>query len=364
MIRLKDVAARAGVSLMTVSKVLRDAPDVSPATKSRIRWLVQEMGYVPDALARGLRTRRTKLLGVVVPSVGHPVAGDVVGAIENRVHELGYDLLLAQSQDNPQREDVCLRRLLSRRVDGLFIHPIYRLAPTAAVWDELLKSGTPVVLLGPSAPFCAGFTGVETDDVLAGYHVAQHLIRLGHERIAFFAGPPAAPWAQELFAGYRRALREAGLPLDDRLVFSAGVRMEDGQRSAVQMLSEGAAPTAIQTVSDDVALGVATVLWERGLRLPEDLSLAGYGDLYPAEWMRVSLTTVRLPRSALGAAAVEAMERLLGGEKVESRRLPGELCIRGSTAGPARARRAARPTRPADPVVDQGGNPPGLTPGR
>ncbi len=358
MIRLKDVAARAGVSLMTVSKVLRDAPDVSPATKSRIRRLVQEMGYVPNALARGLRTRRTRLLGLVVPAVAHPVIGEMVQTIETRVHELGYDLLLAQSQDNPQREDMCLRRLLSRRVDGLFIYPVYRLAPTATVWEELLKSGTPAVLLGPGAPFCAGFPGVETDDALAGYLVAQHLIRLGHKRIAFFAGPPAAPWAQELFAGYRRALREANLPLDDRLVFSAGVRLEDGQRSAAQMLSEGAAPTAIQTVSDQAALGVATVLWERGLRIPEDVSLAGYGDLYPAEWMRVSLTTVRLPRSALAAAAAEAMERWLGGEKVETRRLPGELCIRGSTARPTRAPRATRPLRPADPVVDQGDNSP------
>src|ERR1051326_6963000 len=122
MIRLKDIAAKAGVSLMTVSKVLRDAPDVSQATKSRVRQISEEMGYVPDALAQGLRTRRTKLFGLILPSVTHPSLGPVAVAIEDRAQELGYDLLLAQTQEDPQREETSIRRLLSRRVDGLFLY--------------------------------------------------------------------------------------------------------------------------------------------------------------------------------------------------------------------------------------------------
>jgi LacI family transcriptional regulator len=340
MIRLKDVAARAGVSLMTVSKVLRDAPDVSPVTKARIRQLAEEMGYVPDALARGLRTRRTRLLGLVLPSVTHPLLGQAVLALENRAHDLGYDLLMAQTQDDPQREEVCIRRLLSRRIDGLFAYPVYRLAPTAPVYEELLKSGTPTILLGHRTPFCDAFPSIETDDALASYQICQHLIHLGHQHIAFFAGPPAAPWAQEQFEGYRRALREAELPIEDRLIFSAGTSIEDGQKAAVQMLGESTGATAIQTVSDLVALGVASILWKQGLRIPEDVSLAGYGNNLAAEYLRVPLTTVQQPKYGIGLAAAEAMERLLAGEVLESKRLPGELIIRASTAAPFRNGRA------------------------
>lgn len=334
MVRLKDVAARAGVSLMTVSKVMRDASDVAQITKSRIRRLADEMGYVPDALARGLRTRRTRLLGLVLPSLAHPVLSQAAMAIEDHAHECGYDLLIAQTQDHPQREQVCIRRLLSRRIDGLFLSPVYRLAPAAPIYEELLKSATPTVLLGHRSPFCSGFPSIETDDVLASYQLTQHLIQLGHRKIAFFAGPPAAPWAQERFEGYRKALREAQIPIQDDLIFTAGGTIEDGQKAAVQLLNESTQATAVQTVSDLVAIGVANVFWRQGLSIPDDLSLAGFGDHTAAEHCRVPLTTIRMPRTAMGIAATECMARLFRGETVESRRLASELVVRGSTAPP------------------------------
>ena len=126
MVRLKDIAQVVGVSVMTVSKALRDEPDVSAATKARIKALAQQMGYVPDSSAQGLRTKTTKLLGLVIPATTNPIYARMVFAIEERAHELGYDVLLAQTENKPEREDACLRRLLSRRVDGLFITPVYR----------------------------------------------------------------------------------------------------------------------------------------------------------------------------------------------------------------------------------------------
>src|SRR6266478_6318796 len=121
MVRLKDIAERAGVSVMTVSKALRDAPDVSAATKSRIKLLAQQLGYVPDSSAQGLRTRTTHLFGVVVSALSSPIFSRVVLAIEERAHALGYEVLIAQTLDLPDREESCLRRFLARRVDGLFI---------------------------------------------------------------------------------------------------------------------------------------------------------------------------------------------------------------------------------------------------
>src|ERR671924_1196359 len=139
MIRLKDIAEKAGVSVMTVSKVMRDAPDISSATKSRIRALAQQMGYVPDSLAQGLRTRTTKLFGLAVSSMTNPIFARVVMAIEERAYELGYDVILSHTLNLPEREDAAIRRLLSRRVDGLFITPVYRMAPTAAAYQDLQR---------------------------------------------------------------------------------------------------------------------------------------------------------------------------------------------------------------------------------
>ena len=131
MVRLKDIAERASVSVMTVSKALRDEPDVSVATKARIKLLAQQMGYVPDSTAQGLRTRTTKLFGMLIPSTTDPVYARVVLALEERAHELGYDVLLMHTLNSTEREDACIRRLLSRRADGIFIAPVYRMEPEA-----------------------------------------------------------------------------------------------------------------------------------------------------------------------------------------------------------------------------------------
>src|SRR6185369_993335 len=157
MVRLKDIATRTGVSIMTVSKALRDASDVSAATKVRIKQVAQQMGYVPDSTAQGLRARSSKLFGLVISSSTNPIFARIVSAIEERAHELGYDILLTHSHNLVPREEACIRRLLSRRVDGLFISPVYRLEPDARVYQELITRRTPVVLLGSPALFCDGF---------------------------------------------------------------------------------------------------------------------------------------------------------------------------------------------------------------
>ena len=193
MVRLKDIAERVGVSIMTVSKALRDEPDVSAGTKGRIKLVAEEMGYVPDSSAQGLRTRTTKLFGLVISATTNPIFARTVFAIEERAHELGYDVLLAQTLNLPEREEVCIRRLLSRRVNGLFLSPVYRMEPEARIYQELRARQTPVVLLGPPSPFCSGFVSVQIEELAASYLVTQHLLKLGHRKIAFLTGPSAAP---------------------------------------------------------------------------------------------------------------------------------------------------------------------------
>ncbi len=334
MVRLKDIAQLAGVSVMTVSKALRNEPDVSAETQAKIKLLALQMGYVPDSSAQGLRTKTTKLFGLVIPATTNPVYARMVFAIEERAYELGYDVLFAQTLNQPEREEACLRRLLSRRVDGLFITPVYRFEAEARIYQEIVARKIPTVLLGPPAPFCRNFPSIEIEETAASFNVTRHLIELGHKRIAYFTGPPATPWAHERFEGYRRAHREAGLEVDDKLVFAAGSTLEDGGKAALQMLNEGCHPTAVQTVSDPVAIGCAEMLLQQGLKIPGDISVAGFGNILAAEFYRVPLTTVSQPKFRFGIAAVETMMTLIRGEKAASRRLPAELVLRQSTAAP------------------------------
>ena len=334
MVRLKDIAQQARVSMMTVSKALRDEPDISAATKSRIKLLAQQMGYVPDSTAQGLRTKTTKLFGLVIPSITNPIYARIVFAIEERAHELGYDILLAHTHNMPLREEACIRRLLSRRVDGLFISPVYRYEAGARIYQEVLARKIPTVLLGPPAPFCKSFPSVEVEELAASQSATQHLLKLGHKRIAYLTGPPTAPWALDRFEGYRHALREAGLEVDDDLVFQAGSTIEEGMKAASQMLAESCNATAVQATNDLVAIGCAEVLLSKGLRIPEDISIVGFGNVLMAEHFCVPLTTLRQPKFRLANAAMDAMVNLLHGKPIEVKKLPAELIERKSTAPP------------------------------
>jgi DNA-binding LacI/PurR family transcriptional regulator len=336
MIRLKDIALRAGVSVMTVSKALRDAPDISAQTKARLKQIANELGYVPDSMAQSLRNRTTRLFGLVVSAMTNPIFARVVMAIEERACELGYDIILAHSLNLAEREEACVRRLLARRVDGLFLTPVYRMGPQAAVYEELRQRGTPTVLLGHLAPFCQGFVNVETDDLNASAAATRHLLELGHRRIAFLGGPAFAPWAQERFEGHRRALREANIEVEDKLIFNAGGTIEDGTKAALQLMQERPQATAVQACNDLVAIGAAEAFLAQGLKLPEDLSLVGHGNVLVSEHFRVPLTTIRQPKLRLGAAAMDSMQKLLKGERPGNKRLPAELVIRASTGAPGK----------------------------
>lgn len=317
---------------MTVSKVLRDADDISAATKVRVRQIADRMGYVPDAAARGLRTRSSRLIGLVVPSTTHPLFARTVMGIEEQAHALGYELVLAQTLNQPEREQECLRRLLARRVDGLLISPVYRLTSTAPLYDAVTQRKIPTVILGQRSLFCARFLNIESDDLAASSTATQHLIGLGHRRIGFFTGPVSSPAAQERYEGYRRALREAQVECDERLVFNAGSTIEEGETAALQFIQENPQATAIQCFNDLVATGLCRALRRQGIRVPGDISVVGYGNFLLAEYGPIPLTTLHQPKHSLGAGAVELLLKLIQGEPAESRRLPAQLVIRESTA--------------------------------
>jgi DNA-binding LacI/PurR family transcriptional regulator len=333
-VRLKDIAAAAGVSVMTVSKAMRNAPDISANTKTRIKMLAQQMGYVPDSAAQGLRSRTTRLLGLLLPTIVNPVYARMVSAIEESAHEMGYDLIIAHTLNIQEREEACIRRLLARRVDGLFVVPVYRLEPTAQIYTELFNRRVPTVILGQRAPFCANFVNVEGDDLQGSYAMTKHLLELGHKHIAFLAGAMTSPNAHERLEGYRKALREVNIEPDDKLIFAAGSTIEEGEKAALQLINESTHVTAIQAVNDMVAIGAANTFLRQGARIPEDISITGFGNILASEHFRIPLTTVRQPKARLGRTAVELMKQYLHGHQPVPVRLASAIVIRQSTGRP------------------------------
>ncbi len=333
-VRLKDIAQQAGVSVMTVSKVLRDEPDVSANTKTRIRALAQEMGYVPDALAQSLRTRSTRLIGLIIPAITNPIYARLLLGVEDRVHNAGYDLLLGHTLNQPEKEEALIRRMIARRVNGLLVFPIHQMETQSKAYDELRRHKLPTVLLGPPPAGYADFPSIQADDIEGSCEATRHLINLGHKRIAYMVGPRAAVWAQERFQGYQKAMREASIPLDDRLIFQAGGTIEEGAQAALQMLREGVDVTAIQAVNDLAAIGAANALLDQGVRIPEDISVVGFGNVLTSSFFRVPLTTVRQPKQSMGIAAMDMLDAIIRGEKPEPVRMPTSLLVRKSTATP------------------------------
>lgn len=335
MVRIKDIAQRLGLSLMTVSRALRNSSDVAPVTRARVREVAREMGYVLDVTARGLRTGSTNLVGAVIPSLADPFFARFAAGLEETLTDQGHELILIQSLNQPGREESALRRLVARRVDGVIIWPAPRLA--AATGDPYTALRLPAgrVLLAGPPPFTAGYPVIAAHEARGVRSAVAHLCALGHSRIACLRGPVASPLARERFEGFVHGLREAGRRVDDDLVFNAGWTFEEGQAALVQMLHEGRDSTAIVAVNDLVALGAITALTRQGRRVPEEVSVVGHGNLPVAVHSSIPLTTVRVPKYALGVQAAALMIRLLKGEPVAPQRLPTELVVRDS-AGPVR----------------------------
>ena len=332
MARLIDIAKIAGVSVMTVSKALRDAPDISAQTKQKIKKIADELGYVPNFMARSLRNKKTSLLGLVISSVTNPFFSRVMMAVEEKAFETGYDLILSQTYNSIEREEKILTRLIARKVDGILISPVYRLEPKSALYDELLSKNIPTVLLGHPSDFCQKFTIVASNDLELSYNATKHLLSLGHRRIAFFASHGFYPWSTQRLNGYLKALNEAGIEVDERLIMAAGSRIEDGYKAAEQILSEGIGFTAIQAVNDLVAIGAMNFLVKKGVKIPETVSIIGFGNILISENCRIPLTTINQPKYRLGAAGFNLLLEKMQGKSVESLVLDGELIIRESTA--------------------------------
>ncbi|MGQ9632523.1 MAG: LacI family DNA-binding transcriptional regulator [bacterium] len=302
-VTIKDIAERAGVSANTVSRALNNRPEISEETKRRILKIAEEAGYIPNSLARGLVSRRTKTIGVTVGDNRNPFFAGIVKAIEDRARERGYNIILCNTDEECDREKEAIRLLREKMVDGLLITPVDR---RGEYIRELKRAGTPFVLISRY------LDDIETDYVIndnvnGAYQAVKYLIERGHKRIGLIAGPPQISPATDRFKGYRKALDESGIGFDESLVKWNNVKIEDGQRSAKELLEMEGRPTAIFAFSDFVALGALRAIRDAKLKIPRDIGLVGYDDVEFSEFLEVPLTTVHQPRARMGIVATDIL---------------------------------------------------------
>lgn len=333
-VSIKDIAKAAGVSHPTVSRALGDSPLISAGTKARIQRLAREMGYSPDAQARSLVMGQTRTVGVVVTTIADPFIAQVVQGVEDAAQEHGYTVILCSSNSEPAREISAVETLRSKRVDGVIVTS----SRVGALYlEHLERMGAPVVLVNNHNEQSGRYTfSVTVDNPHGGRLATEHLIRLGHRRIAYVTGP--ADHSDDLgrMAGYRQGLTAAGIPFDPALVVPGSGRARGGERALLALTAMDEPPTAVFCYNDMTAIGLLCAARRSGLSVPGDLAVVGFDDIPFASYVRPPLTTIAQPKVEMGRRAMEMALALMAAqdpadEAFSNLVFQGELMVRASS---------------------------------
>ena len=341
-ITLADVAAHAGVSKMTVSKVINRKPGLKDSTRERVMEAVEQLGYTVHASARALAGGRTETLGVLVPSLYSQYLSEIIRGVDRTALKAGMELLISTTRRSNKRRHT--GRLAHGLVDGLLI-----VLPDPLALDQctLQALNLPVVIIAPNAEETSTpplFPTVDADHYTGARLAMDHLLSLGHRRIGLISGNEHMSHSLKRVSGYREGLLTAGLPLDPNLEVEGDFTQKAGFSAARTLLNLQLPPTAIFAVNDVSAFGAIEAIKDHGLRVPEDISVIGFDDIPQASQVYPPLTTIRQPLLEMGSAGTRLLLGLIQGVEAVTDRLiiPTELIVRSST-GPLTV-------RPADPV--------------
>ncbi len=309
-VTLEMVAQAAGVSPSTVSRILNGTATVSDDKREAVDRAIAQLGFVPDPLARGLAGGRTLSIGVVTQSMDSPFYGVALRGIEDELDKVGYNALFVSGHWNAAEEARCVEVLRARRVDGIIVL-------TGQLSDQALRTcakALPLVVAGRTLK-APNLFSLKFDDVAGARMATEHLLTLGHRRIACIAGDPVHPDAVERLAGYRQALEQAGIAYEPALVAPGQFHEESGRLAMEHLLDSRQRFTAVFACNDQMAFGAGLALYRRGLRVPDDVSLVGFDDLAGANYAIPPLSTVQQPAYELGRMTAQAMLQLLANEK-------------------------------------------------
>ena len=325
------VAKIAGVSTATVSRALNRPEMVTNVTRQKVLAAVSEAGYTGNYLARNLRTRKSSLIIVLVPTIANPFFSEVINGMERVAHNFGYSVLLGDTQFSLAREHAYANMLTNKRADGL-ITLCPRLPNLGEQWSHIDLLEAPIVNACECSPGTPMRT-VQLDNVGAARKAVEHLLSLGHRRIGFVSGPLASPLSASRFEGYEQAMDAFKTEIEENLYAIGDFSVRSGMAAAEQLLSIMNPPTAIFCCNDEMALGVITTLTSKGLTIPDDMSIVGFDDIHLAQYFHPPLTTIAQPMRDLGERAMTILCEILTGNPPELKDviLPYELVVRDST---------------------------------
>lgn len=337
---LREVARRARVSIKTASRVANSEPRVAGATRRRVQQAIQSLGYRPNELARSMRTRRSDTLGLIVPSIRNPFYPAIARGVEDVAREHGRAVFVTSADRDPDKERHYIALLVDKRVDGIILgSPVVRpaaLAPARA-------AGIPVVAMNPNVALPTAVT-LRIDNLVAATEMTRFLLGLGHREIGYIDGIPALSRCRARLQGYRTGLAEAGLAVDDELLALGDFDYDAAYQAARKLLERRPAMTCVFAGNDLMALGAMAAGLDMGLRIPDDLSVAGFDDIDLAAVVRPSLTTVHQPNYEMGRLAARTILAPERGAGPRVRTLATRIEARQSTGAPRPP--AARPVTP------------------
>jgi LacI family transcriptional regulator len=331
-ITIQDVAARAHVSAMTVSRVLNHPDQVAPATRRRVEQAIRELGFVPNALARGLLQGRSYTIALLVGDIGNPFFTEVICGVEDVAQRNGYMVILANSDESPEKEHAYIHALMSRGIDGLLIASAG--ASSRPMLDLLLRRATPFVLIDRA------IEGVPADTVIGdslggAQALTRHLLELGHRRIGFIGGPASVPTACDRRRGYLQTLQAHGIDPDPAWLVEGNFKRDGGYLAARQLLALPAErqPSAMVADNNFHAVGVIEALREAGRRVPDDIAVVCFDDVALASALHPFLTVVSQPARTFGTIAMQFLLERLNDQEIPLPRkvvLAPELIVRRS----------------------------------
>jgi DNA-binding LacI/PurR family transcriptional regulator len=325
--RIFEVARSAGVSIATVSRVANGSDRVRPRTEARVRAAMERLGYRPHALARGLAARRSHAIGLLITDITAPYFPDIVRGAQESAEAAGYVVLLGDASVHTAAEDLLVKRLLERRVDGLIVASS---RTTDEYARQLRSEDVPVVCInGPVGQFPHA---VQIDQEKGARLAVDHLAELGHRRIAHVTGPTGVPTRAERLSAFRGALRERGFERDPTLIATGVSTIDEARAATSKLLDLPDPPTAIFTYNDRLAVGAYQAIRRAGLAVGRDVSVVGFDDIPMTEWLEPPLTTVRQPRRDMGRIAVEVLLAAVRDEAAPALVVvQPSLVVRGST---------------------------------
>jgi LacI family transcriptional regulator, galactose operon repressor len=327
---LHDVARKAGVSAMTVSRVVNGRDRVDSETRQRVEEAIQALDYVPNRIARGLISQKTRTIGIIVPDIVNPFFAPVVRGAESAARKAGYRILLCNSEGDLRLEREYIEDLVAHRVEGLLLAPASDRSRSSIL--SLLRGGFPLVLIDRALPD-ADCDLIISDNAQGARRLIEHLIAIGHREIAHVSDAEDTSTGRERLQGYREALEAAGIPFQPELVIRTTVDRIGGYRAAQEILARDPLPTAIFAVNNMTAVGTMEALRERGLSVPKDMGLVCFDDVEHLAVLSPILTVIDQPAETFGSLGVQLLlERMTGKANSRSRRvsLQTDLIVRQS----------------------------------